>query len=506
VSDTATIEPEVEDGAPVAPSAGSLNIPKALVVCSWVSEASRVRMAEGFPCEITEELARIPDADLVCVSTRVPRSRSLGLVEGARTQTEVPIVVVCHAGGEAVALDLMGAGAVAIVAEGNEQALKHILGFEDGEEGLVHTFEQRMDRFRAGDASSRGRDRVTGLPGSSAFEVRLAELSQGGILPRVGFIRIIGMDEVVRHLDTDVLHMFRRRLSMLFGDHARRNGAELFVLGDGEFALLSSDMTTAGAQEVGAGLVDMAAAFTPVGGEPIRLAVGHAGPEVASDVRIARELAERSIEAATNMERGGVVSAEDLTRQLASSTELEAALRIAALVDEIDQFPGSHSARVADYAGELATQLGYDGPEYVRIRLSALLHDIGKLGLSASAAQGGDPGDEGSVEEYRSHARRSARYASVSAGSEVAGAIAAHHEHWDGSGFPDGLRGDEIPIAGRIIAVADSYDHWTSQVGGPGGRAALTMREVVERLGEESGSRFDPTVVRAALELFGQAD
>jgi putative nucleotidyltransferase with HDIG domain len=501
VSDTATLD---EPSSP--PETGGINIPKALVVCFWVSEASRVRMAEGFPCTITEEIHRIPDADLLAVSTRVPRSRSLGLLDELRPQSDAPIVVVCHAGGEAVALDLMAAGAVAIVAEGNEAALKRFLGFEDAEEGLVHTFEHRMDRFRAGDASSRGRDRVTGLPGSSSFEVRLAELSQGGILPRVGFVRIIGMDEIARHLDAEVLHMVRRRLSMLFGDHARRNGAELFVLGDGEFALLSSEMSTARAQEVGFGFVEMAAAFTPVGGEPIRLAVGHAGPEVASDVRIARELAERSIEAATSLEQGGVVSAEDLTRQLASATELEAALRIAALVDELDEYPGSHSARVADYAGELATQLGYDGPEYVRIRLAATLHDIGKVGLSPAAVVGGDPALAETVAEFETHAERGARYAKVSAGPEVAGAIAAHHEHWDGTGFPEGLRGDEIPIASRILAVADCYDNWTNQLSSIGNRPALTMRDVVNKLAEEAGKQFDPTVVRAALELFGQAD
>ena len=101
MADTATLD------EPTAPAeTGGINIPKALVVCFWVSEASRVRMAEGFPCTITEEIHRIPDADLLAVSTRVPRSRSLGLLDELRPQTDAPIVVVCHAGGEAVALDL----------------------------------------------------------------------------------------------------------------------------------------------------------------------------------------------------------------------------------------------------------------------------------------------------------------------------------------------------------------------------------------------------------------
>jgi HD-GYP domain-containing protein (c-di-GMP phosphodiesterase class II) len=493
-------DPALPPSPPPSPFAGT----KSLLVAFWLSEASRQRVADACPVEISEDARRVPEADLIAISTRVPRSRSVGLVEELRAATNVPIVVVCHAGGEPVAVELMQAGCVAVVGEGNEAGLRAVLGMPDGEDSLLASYEKRVDRYRAGDSSNRGRDPVTNLPGSSAFELRLAELSQGGILPRVGFLEIVDMDAVLRGMDREAVRLLRRRLGVLFSDQARRAGAELFTVDDATFALLSSDLPLQGAQELGRAMADVASTFAPLGVDHLTLAFGHAGPEVASDVRIARELAERALEAARGEEGGGTVSADDLSRTLATSTELEAALKLVALVDELDGTPGQHSARVADYAGELARQLGYDGHDFVRIRLAALLHDIGKIGLPLEALRRReDDSDPGTLEQYQSHPVRSDRYVQVSAGIEVSAAVRGHHERWDGSGFPDGLSREEIPLGARIIAVADAYDAWSNSVSGPGGRPALTMREVVQRLQAESGHGFDPMVVRAALELFG---
>jgi HD-GYP domain-containing protein (c-di-GMP phosphodiesterase class II) len=398
----------------------------------------------------------------------------------------------------------MQAGAAAIVGEGNEQGLGSFLGFPDAEDSLTASYEKRVDRYRAGDASSRGRDEVTNLPGSSAFELKLAELTQGGVLPRVGFIEIVNMDMVIRGMDREALRLLRRRLSLLLADMVQRVNAELFTIDESQFALLSGDLSIQGAFELGREMAEVTATFAPVNGQPLRMAMGHAGPEVASDVRIARELAERALEAARGRDGATTVSADELSKSLASSTELEAALKLAAHVDEIDEYPGSHSSRVADYAGELAKQLGYDGQEFIRIRLAALLHDIGKVGLPAEAVP--EPpadSDPRALDQWQQHAVRSDRYARVSAGPDVSKAIRAHHERWDGDGFPDGLAGEEIPIGARIIAVADAYDSWSNPITGPAARKAFTMSEVVAKLQEESGSRFDPMAVRAALELFG---
>jgi HD-GYP domain-containing protein (c-di-GMP phosphodiesterase class II) len=491
------------DGGAVATAAPApapaFAVTKSLLVAFWLSEASRQRIIDACPVEISEDARRTAEADIIAISTRVPRGRSVGLVEDLREVTNVPIVVVCHAGGESIAVELMQAGAVAVVGEGNEAGLRAVMGMPDGDDSLLASYEKRVDRYRAGDTSNRGRDPVTNLPGSSAFELRLAELSQGGLLPRVGFVEIIHMDSVLRGMDREAVRLMRRRLGVLFADQARRAGAELFTLDEATFALLSGELPVKAAQDLGRAMAEVAATFSPLGAEHLTVAFGHAGPEVASDVRIARELAERALEAARSEDGGATISADELSRTLATSTELETALKLVAVVDDLDGNAGPHSARVADYAGELARQLGYDGQDYVRIRLAALLHDVGKVGLPIEAQQTPGPGTNPEhAEQYRSHSARSDRYVQVSAGPEVSAAVRGHHERWDGTGFPDGLSQEEIPLGARIIAVADAYDNWSNSVSGPNARAALTMREVVQRLQEESGKAFDPMVVRAA--------
>jgi HD-GYP domain-containing protein (c-di-GMP phosphodiesterase class II) len=499
MSEDSEVDGAVATAPPPAPP-----VSRGLIVAYWLSDASRQRITDACPVEISEDNRRARDADLIVVSTRVPRGRSVGLVEELREVTNAPIVVVCHAGGEAVAIEIMQAGAAAIVGEGNEQGLRSFLGFADAEESLTSSYEKRVDRYKAGDASSRGRDEVTNLPGSSSFELRLAELSQGGVLPRVGFVEIINMEAVIRGMDREALRLLRRRLSLLLADIARRVNAELFTIDEARYALLSSGLSIKDAFELGREMAEVTATFAPMNSEMLQMAMGHAGPEVASDVRIARELAERALEAARGVEGGGTVSADELSKSLASSTELEAALKLAAHVDETDGYPGSHSSRVADYAGELAKQLGYDGQEFIRIRLAAMLHDIGKVGLPAGAMmEPPDDGDPEMIDRFQQHSVRSDRYAKVSAGPEVSKAIRSHHERWDGNGYPDGLAGEEIPLGARIIAVADAYDSWSNPISGPVTRKAFTMSEVVAKLQEEAGSRFDPMVVRAALELFG---
>ncbi|MFV1990790.1 MAG: HD-GYP domain-containing protein, partial [Acidimicrobiales bacterium] len=165
-----------------------------------------------------------------------------------------------------------------------------------------------------------------------------------------------------------------------------------------------------------------------------------------------------------------------------------------------------HSHRVADYAAEIAQELGIDGHELTRLRLACLLHDIGKVGLSPEAMTV----DENSAPEltsaYQEHADRGYRYAMLSAGKEVAEAILHHHEYWDGSGFPQALIGEDIPILSRIILVANVYDTWTCEPKNPEAAAPLNITEVVENMRENSGKWFDPMIVETAITLFTGAN
>lgn len=502
MSDVDAATPTEDEVPPAPPMARRLS-----VVSLWVAPASRERIEQSFLSEVTDDLEQAAVADLIAISTRIPRVRMNRVMQRLRDATDAPMVVICHAGGEQVAVELMELGASSVVAEGNEKALMNAvedatpiepnyegLDIEPEEEEeaatsmLVTTLAQKLESPTTGSASLRATDPVTGLPTSAAFELRMAELSQRTTLPRLGFVRVANPRTTVGDLDAEALGLLLRRLSMLFVSVARRYEAELYRIADTQFAFFARRLTPRRADEFGEQLVTIAVSFSPLGTEPIQLGVGHAGMEVASDVRTLRDLAQRAVESAVDR-GGGVVGADDLTQSLASTTELEAALLLARKVDELDPQSGNHSVNVSDYAVEIGRGLGLDGLDLVRLRLAGLLHDVGKIGLPEDV-------ERDSV-EFEDHPVASERYAILSAGPEVGAAIRHHHERWDGTGFPDGLEGDDIPLASRIIAVADSWDRWSS---GPV-EDQLPIDEIVARLQSEAGAQFDQSVVEAALEL-----
>lgn len=415
---------------------------KLSVVALWVSEASKLRIGAAIAAEIVDEIDQIGAADVVAVSTRIPKVRIERVMNTITDGSTCPIIAVCHAGGEETAVELMQLGAWAIVAEGNEGELINVLPDatapaaaddiieEVKPDGLLTTFAQRLETATSGSSSNRVRDPVTGLPTSSAFELRFAELSQQGQVPRLCFLRVANATETLDELDRETLDLLRRRLTMLITSVTNRFEAELFDLGPAEFALLARRLSPKRADELGEQIVQITEAFTPMGSDSLRLGFGHAGSEVASEPRTLRDLAQRAVEAGV-LAGGIVVSADDMTKSQASTTELDAALRLAKKVDQADVKTDDHSSRVADYSVEIAGELGIDGLELVTLRLACLLHDVGKIGL--------DPEMDDDSDEYRSHPVKGEFYARVSSGDEVAAAVRSHHEWWDGTGFPDGL-------------------------------------------------------------------
>ena len=467
------------------------------VAAMWLAPASQERMSAGGVCSIDDGIEAVPNADIVAISTRTPRVRVGPLMEQLVAAARGPIVVICHAGGERAAVDLMRRGANGIIAEGNEETIRRFhrpdLDDADGDvEELVGTYARRLDSVPDGSTWGTGHDPVTNLPGSAAFEYRFGELSRRGNLPRLAFLRVISGDPGAR-LDRDAKDLVRRRMASLFSGLSRNHGAELFGLGDDDYALLAREMQPRAAQELGRHLAGVASSFAPTSGTPMRLAMGHAGPEVANESRTLRDLATGAL-AAAQAEGGGVVDADELSRSQASSTELDAAIELAREIDIVDPYPVSHSSRVADLAIEVAREVGLDGHELVRLRLAALLHDVGKIGISpALIFKRQDQLAPSEVADWQQHPSRGAQYAGVSAGPEVAEAIRHHHERWDGDGFPDGLSGDAIPLSSRILAVADRIDALRAAHSDP--------HFVADALRNESGTSLDPAVVDAAAAI-----
>jgi putative nucleotidyltransferase with HDIG domain len=157
-----------------------------------------------------------------------------------------------------------------------------------------------------------------------------------------------------------------------------------------------------------------------------------------------------------------------------------------------------HARRVQHYAVALAEKIGITNERTVRaIEAAALLHDIGKLGVPDAVLNKPGPLTPGEYERVKQH---SALGADLLAAIDFPGPLSLivrhHHENWDGSGYPDGLRGEDIPIGARVLAVADCYDALTSE---RPYRAALPHCTAASMIDERSGSMYDPQVATAFL-------
>jgi putative nucleotidyltransferase with HDIG domain len=162
-------------------------------------------------------------------------------------------------------------------------------------------------------------------------------------------------------------------------------------------------------------------------------------------------------------------------------------------VDLKDPYTSNHSQRVSQYAVRLARAIGLPEDEVERIRIGGLMHDIGKIGVSGRIIR--KPGkltpDENAL--MRQHSTVSADIIEpIEILKESAAMVRHHHENWDGSGYPDGLKGEEIPLGARIIFVADAYD---ALVTDRPYRKGATRAEALGVIRRHAGSQFDPTVV-----------
>ncbi len=148
-----------------------------------------------------------------------------------------------------------------------------------------------------------------------------------------------------------------------------------------------------------------------------------------------------------------------------------------------------HASRVTAYALAVGRALGFDKERLADLYYAAMLHDVGKLGSGLDLST-----------EDSQHPQRGANLVASSPLLMAATAgIRSHHENWDGSGFPDGLYKEEIPILGRIVAVADTFDLLSSERG-----QALSPREVEQALTLRSGHELDPELVNLFINILRQ--
>ncbi|MGZ7023455.1 MAG: HD-GYP domain-containing protein, partial [Ilumatobacteraceae bacterium] len=244
-------------------------------------------------------------------------------------------------------------------------------------------------------------------------------------------------------------------------------------IGDGGFVLIAPGLELAKVDQLGRAMAETIEGYMPDGHVPLIAAVGHAGPECSIDLATLRELAGRAETAARVEERSMVLGAGELVRPLATATELEVTLRLAELAAEREGAVARDE--VASIAHDISLRLGFESRERSLVRFCAAVADIGRVVLDGAA--------ESQAPEV------AAVLLSATAGPTVAAVLRATGAHWDGTGSPEGLRGADIPVAARIIAVAE---------------ALVAADYAIETLEAGSDTRFDPTVVRAAVELMRQ--
>ena len=183
---------------------------------------------------------------------------------------------------------------------------------------------------------------------------------------------------------------------------------------------------------------------------------------------------------------------------------LETIKTLAAAIDAKDPYTRGHSERVSSYSMAITRHLGMSQEEVFRVHIASILHDVGKLGIRESILNkpGGLSDDE--FEVMRQHPAIGAQIMSpIRMLKDIIPGIRNHHETWDGSGYPDHLKGEEIPMVARIIGIADTFDAMTTT---RPYQQAMTLDYVLAKMRSMAGSRFDPVVLDAFVAAVKEGD
>jgi putative nucleotidyltransferase with HDIG domain len=217
---------------------------------------------------------------------------------------------------------------------------------------------------------------------------------------------------------------------------------------------------------------------------------------------------------------GAALNEEDTVQARQLADQVAVAISNARLIEELDElnwgtlyalaraidaksnWTAGHSERVTEVALKIGQNMGLDQKKLDDLHRGGLLHDIGKIGIPPEIL---DKAGKLTDEEYqlmREHVRIGARILEpIEAYGAVIPVVLHHHEYYDGSGYPDGLKGEGIDLGARIFTVADHYDALISD---RPYRAGLPREKVIGFITEDSGTKFDPNVVKAFLEVMAQ--
>ena len=177
---------------------------------------------------------------------------------------------------------------------------------------------------------------------------------------------------------------------------------------------------------------------------------------------------------------------------------------LAAAIDAKDPYTRGHSERVARYSVAIGKNLSLGEQEMRNLRISALLHDVGKIGIDDRILRKPGALSEDEFEVMKGHpAKGAAIMSGVAQLIDIVPGMKYHHEKWSGGGYPDGLTAEEIPMQARIVAIADTFDAMTTN---RPYQKAMEIHYVVEKIRSFAGTRFDPRVVEAFANAVQRGD
>lgn len=182
---------------------------------------------------------------------------------------------------------------------------------------------------------------------------------------------------------------------------------------------------------------------------------------------------------------------------------LRSVFSLAAAVDARDKYTAQHSQRLAEYSTRIATAMEMSKSETELMRIAALLHDVGKIGVRDAVLLKPGPLTEEEFIEMKTHPEIGVRILTGAVDRWVLDVVNYHHERYDGMGYPAGLSGEDIPIGARCLLVADAFDAMTSD---RVYRKALQMEQVLDELTRHAGTQFDPDIAAIFVGLVSEGD
>ena len=203
---------------------------------------------------------------------------------------------------------------------------------------------------------------------------------------------------------------------------------------------------------------------------------------------------------------------EDLKREADRNRNLfiQTTIALGSAIEAKDAYTHGHTERVTKYSLAIARQMEvtkiveFPPKFFENLYIAGLLHDIGKIGVSESILCKAEKLTDEEYEVMKSHTTRGAEILAPLTGfEEVINGVKYHHERYDGKGYPDGLKGEEIPIVAAIIAVADTFDAITTD---RSYRKGLSREVAIEEIKKYSGKQFNPKPVQAILELYQKGE